>query len=146
MKRIIEWLFTAIGAILCIGGAISIWGLQASSNPPGVSMWPMPALILIEIALLGTMGLLGIVYEPNRSASRWAILTWIACGGLMGLGILGEFTVSAIVFLVVPALFFGGAAILADIIRKRKMLSDLGVLILSGIVTFGLLFTFLILG
>lgn len=39
MKRIIELILAAIGAILCIGGAASIWILQAETNPPGVSMF-----------------------------------------------------------------------------------------------------------
>ncbi len=146
MKRIIEWTLSTIGAILCIGGAASIWIPQAETNPPGFSMWPMPALILIEVVLLGVLGLLGIAYEPEQAASRWAILVWIACGGLLGLAILGELSVSIIAYLGVPAIFFGGAAILADSRRKRKMLPDLGVLILSGIVTFGLLFAYIVIG
>jgi len=56
MKRIIEWILAVIGAIMCIGGAASIWIAQAASNHPGFSLWPMPALVLIEIALLGIVG------------------------------------------------------------------------------------------
>jgi hypothetical protein len=146
MKRIIELILAAIGAILCIGGAASIWILQAETNPPGVSMWPMPALILTVIALLGVLGISGIIYDINLQASKWAMLTWIACGGLLGLGIFGGFAVSVLALLVLPALFFGGAAVLTDGRRKRKMLPDFGVLILSGIVSFGLLYTYIVFG
>jgi hypothetical protein len=146
MKRAIEWILAGIGAILCIGAAISIWSVEAASNPPGGSMWPMPALILIEVAILGAGGLLGIVLKQKGSASRWAILTWIACGGLLGLSILGDIAVSVIAYLGVPALFFGGAAVLTDGRRKRKMLPDFGILIVSGIVTFALLFAYLVFG
>lgn len=144
MRRVIEWILAGIGATLCIGAAISIWNLEATSNPPGVSMWPMPALILIVVALLGAAGLLGIVLEPKLSPSRWASLTWIACGALMGLSILGDVAVSVIAYLGVPALFFGGASVLTDRRRQRKMLPDFGVLILSVIVAFGLLFAYLV--
>ena len=146
MKRAFEWILAGMGAILCIGAAISIWNLEAASDPRGSSLWPMPALILIEVALLGAVGFLGIVLETKGSASRWAVLTWIACGGLMGLSILGDITVSVIAYLGAPALFFGGAAILTDGRRKRKMLPDFGILIASGIVTFALLFAYLVLG
>ena len=144
MRRIIEWILAAIGAILCIGGAATIWILQTESNPQGVSMWPMPAVILIVVALLGILGLSGIVYEVNPQASKWAILTWIACGGLLGLGIFGVFAVSILALLALPALFFGGAAVLTDGRRKRKMLPDFCILILSGIVSFGLLYAYIV--
>jgi hypothetical protein len=144
MRRIFEWILVGIGVILCIGAALSIWSVEASSNPPGVSLWPMPALILIEVAFLGVVGLLGIVLEPKGSTSNWAILTWIACGGLLGLSILGDIAVSVIAYLGVPALFFGGAAVLTDMRRQRKLLPDFGILILSGIISFALLFAYLV--
>jgi hypothetical protein len=146
MKWIIEWILAGIGAILCIGGAAFLWSPQAASNPPGVSIWPMPGLLLIGVTLLGLLGFAGIAYEPDQSASRWVILTWITCGGLLGLSIFGEFAVSAIALLGVPALFFGAAAIIADGRKKRKMLPDFGILIMSGIVAIGLLFAFIIFG
>jgi hypothetical protein len=118
MKRIIEWILAVLGTILCVGGAASIWIPQAASNPPGISMLPMPAILLIGVALLGVLGLSGIAYDPRQSASRWAVLPWVACGGLLGLGILGEVVVSVIALLGVPALLFGGAAVIAD--RRRK--------------------------
>ena len=140
MKRIIEWMLAVIGAIMCIGGAASIWVPQAAFNPPGISLWPMPALLLIEVALLGIMGFLGIALEPQQLSTRWGFLVWIACGGLLALSVLGAMSVSVIVLLAVPALAFGGAAIFADRRRERKILPDLGVLAVSGIANFGLFF------
>jgi hypothetical protein len=138
MKRILEWILAGIGAIMCIWGATSIWIPQAADNPPGFSLWPLPALIVIEVALLGIVGFLGIALEPKRLSTNWGLLVWIACGALLGLSILGELSISVIVLLAAPALAFGGAAILADIRLKRKMLPDLGVLVVSGIANFGL--------
>jgi hypothetical protein len=146
MKRIIEWILAGIGAIMCIWGAASIWIPQAASNPPGFSLWPMPALVLIEVAFLEVVGFLGIALEPQRLSTRWGLLVWIACGGLLALSVIGAMSVSVIVLLAVPALAFSGAAILADIRRERKMLPDLGVLAVSGIANFGMFFIFISIG
>mgnify|MGYP001570782673 CR=1 FL=1 len=146
MKRTIEWILASIGAVMCIGGAASVWIPQAASNPPGTSLWPMPALLLTEVALLGMAGFLGIGLEPQPLSARWGFLVWIACGGLIALSVIGAMSVSVIVLLAVPALAFGGAAILADRRRGRKLLSDLGVLAVSGIANLGLLFGVLVLG
>ena len=146
MKRTLERIFAGIGAIMCIGGAASIWIPQAASNPPGIPLWPMPALVLIEVALLGIAGFLGIALEPQPLSARWGFLVRIACGGLIALSVIGAMSVSVIVFLAVPALAFGGAAILADRRRGRKMLSDLGILAASGIANLGLLFGLIAIG
>jgi FtsH-binding integral membrane protein len=141
MKRTLEWILAGIGAIMCIWGADSVWISQAApSSPPGFSLWPMPAFLLTEVALLGVVGFLGIALEPRQLFTRWGFLVWIVCGGLLGLSILGDLSVSVIALLSAPALVFGGAAILANIRRKRKMLPDLGVLVVSGIANFGLFY------
>jgi hypothetical protein len=146
MKRIFEWMLAGLGAIMCIGGAASVWIPQSADNPPGVSLWPMPAFLLTEVAILGLVGFLGIALEPKQFSTRWDFLIWIACGAMLGLSVLGAMSVSVIVLLAAPALAFGGAAILADIRRERKILPDLGVLVLSGIVNFGLIFAVITIG
>jgi hypothetical protein len=117
MKRIIEWILACIGAIICIGGAASIWVQQPTFNTPGLSLWPMPAILLLEVAILGVVGFLGIVLELRQLSTGRGFLIWIACGGLLGLSILGIIAFSVIFLLAVPALSFFGAAILADIRR-----------------------------
>jgi hypothetical protein len=139
MRRAIEWGLASLGAILCIGGAIFTWISQAASNSPGVSLWPLPALLLIEVAFLGFVGFLGVVLESEQRSAHWGSLSWIACGGLIALSVVGAMTISVIVLLAVPALAFGGAAILTDRRRGRKLLSGVRVLIVSGIVNLGLL-------
>ena len=144
MQRVIEWILAVIGAVMCIGGAAAIWIAQAGYDLPGDSLWPMPALVLIEVALLGVVGFLGIALDPQPYASFWGYLVWIASGGLWGLSLIGEMSVSVIVVLAVPALVLGGAAILADRRRKRKMLPDLGILALSCIANYALFFAFIL--
>jgi hypothetical protein len=140
MRRIIEWILAGIGAMMCIGGAASIWAQQQTFEIPGLSLWPMPAILLLEVAILGAVGFIGIVLEPRKLSTGWGFLIWIACGGLLGLSILGGIGFSVIVFLAAPALFFFGSAILADIRRKRKVLPDLGILVVSVVANFGLFF------
>ena len=140
MKRVIEWILAGIAAIMCILGAAFIWIPQAADNPPGFSLWPLPGIFLTEVALLGVVGFLGIALEPRQYLTSWGYLVWIASGALLGLSILGDFSVSVVAIFAAPALAFGGAAILADHRRKRKMLPDLGVLVGSGIANLGLFY------
>ena len=146
MNRAIEWGLASLGAILCIGGAALTWITQAASNSPGISLWPMPALLLIEVALLGLAGFFGVVLEPEQPSPRWGSLIWIACGGLIALSAVGAMAVSVIVLLAVPSLAFGGAAFMADRRRGRKLLSGVRVLVVSGIVNLGLLLGLIAMG
>ena len=140
MKRIIEWVLAGIGAILCVGGAAMTWLSQTLSNSPNVSLWPLPALVLIEVAILGLAGFSGVVLDNQQQSSRWGRVIWIACGGLTALAIIGAFSVSVVVLLVVPALLFSGAAILADIRQHRNMLTDLGLFTVSAVANLALIF------
>jgi len=140
MKRIIEWLLAGIGALMCLSGAVRTWLSQAAFDSPGVSLWPLPALILIEVAIFGIAGFAAVVLDNNQHSSRWGSILWIACGGLMALAITGAFSVSVLGLLVVPAMLFSGAAILADGRRHRNMLRDLGLFSLSAVANFLLIF------
>lgn len=140
MKRIIEWVLAGIGTILCVGGAANIWFSQATSNPPGISLWPLPALVLIEVAGLGLAGFIGVALDNGQPSLRWNIVKWVACGGLTALAIIGAFSVSVLVLLAAPALLFGGAALLADIHQRRKILTDFGILAVSAVVNFVLVY------
>ncbi len=125
---------------MCVGGAAITWLSQASPNSPYVSLWPLPALVLIEVAILGLAGFSGVVLDNQQQSSRWGRVRWIACGGLTALAIIGAFGVSVLALLAVPALLFGGAAILADIRQDQNMLTDLGIFTLSVVANLVLIF------
>jgi len=55
------------------------------------------------------------------------------------LAVLGALSLSIIVLLAVPALLFGGAAVLADIRQRRKWLADLGILTVSAVANLALI-------
>jgi len=126
--------------MLCVGGAASIWLSQVSPNRPSVSLWPLPALVLIDIAVLGLAGFSGVVLDNQQHSLQWGRVIWIGCGGLTALAIIGAFGVSVVALSVVPALLFGGAAMLADIRRHRNLLTDLGVFTVSVVANLALIF------
>jgi hypothetical protein len=123
MRRLIEWGLAAIGAALCIGGAM-VFGQGQST------LWPMPALALIEMALLGLIGLLAIAIDDGAHTLRWGIVTWAVIGSLIALMLVGAWTIGPL--LLIAVLAFATAAILADTRRNRKILSDVGVLIIGA--------------
>lgn len=141
MKRIMEWVLAGIGAIQCVGGAAITWLSQASPNTPDVSLWPLPALVLIEVTILGLAGFSGMVLDNEQHSPRWGGVLWITCGGLTALAIIGALGVSVVVLLAVPALLFGSAAVLADTRRHRNMLNDWGLFFASAVANFLLMFT-----
>ena len=94
--------------------------IQILPDPPGVSLWPfwpLSALVLVDIAVLGLAGFSGVALDNQPHSLPRVRVTWIACGGLTALAIIGAFGVSIVVLSVVPALLFGGAAMLTDIRR-----------------------------
>jgi hypothetical protein len=135
MRRLIEWGLAAIGATLCIGGAMAFGQGQST-------LWPMPALALIDMALLGLIGLLAIAVDDGAHTLRWGIVTWAVIGGLIALMLVGAWTIGPL--LLIAVLAFATAAILADTRRNRKILSDVGVLIIGAASNAVMLFLFII--
>lgn len=140
MRRLTEWIFATIGAVVCVAGAIVIW--QAQSSSVGLSLWPMPALALLEMALLGLAGLIGVALDSGGHTLRWGIIIWAVCGGLTALMIIGAWTIGPILLLAVLA--FAIAAVLADRRRQRKVLPDLGVFTVSTVSNAVILFLFIV--
>jgi hypothetical protein len=106
-----EWLLAAIGAVACIALPAAV--LSSSGNRPGeMTLWPMPGLLFLEIALLGLAAFAGIAGFFPR-ALRGPTAAWFACGALAALGVVGWIGVSVIFFALVPAVLLGLAAALA---------------------------------
>ncbi len=140
MRRIFECMLAGIGAFFCVAGAANIWLSQTSLSSPNISLWPLPALILIEIAILGLAGFSGMLLDDQQHSSWWGRITWIACGGLAALAVIGAIGVSVVVLLAIPAVLFGAAAILADIRQHRNILTNLAFLAVSAIANLALIF------
>ena len=141
MQRMTEWILIVLGALLCIGGATGVWHAQLSS--PAASLWPLPALILIDWILLGVMGMIAAFGDRRSERSRWITLRWVVCGALFGLLILGIFSIGPVVLL--AALAFLGAVMLAERQHQRRVSVPLGVLTTGTVGNIGLLITLIIL-
>ena len=120
--RITEWILATVGAAVCISVAIIFWQNQLSS--PSATLWPLPALVLIETALLGLAGMLAVVLDRDERTPRWGSLTWGVCGALAALTVIGGFSIGPLLFWAVLA--FVLAAVLAGWRRGRKTLHSLG--------------------
>ena len=129
VRRVTEWILATVGAAVCIGTAILFWLDQSSF--PGASLWPLPALVLIEMAFLGLAGMLAVVLDSEERTPRWGSLTWAVCGGLTALMVIGVFSIGPLLFWAVLA--FVLASVLADWRRGRKILYDLGIFTLGAV-------------
>jgi hypothetical protein len=125
MQRLTEWILAVLGALLCIAGAIGFWQ-QAQQSSPNASLWPLPALVLIEWLFLGIVGAIAALADRQSARSLWTATRWITCGALFGLLILGGFSIGPVVLL--AALTFLGAAILADHRYQRTVGAQVGLL------------------
>ncbi len=139
MKRIIEWILAAIGALICVIGAVLVWQSQ-----PATPFGPMPILALMQMAIFGFVGLVGVSLDDGNRSQNWGYITWVICGSLLALAILGVWTIAPIVLSAVFA--FVIAAILADSRRKRKILPDLGIFTISTVGNFVFLFLLIVIG
>ena len=137
MQRITEGILVVLGALLCIGGATSFWQAQLSS--PTASLWPLPALVLIEWLLLGVVGVIAAIGDRQSDRSRWTTIRWVACGALFGLVILGVFSIGPLVLL--AALTFLSAAIVADRRYQRNVHVRIAMLTVGTVGNVGLLIT-----
>ncbi len=126
----LEWLLAAVAALVCF--ALPLLVMSSPGNQPGATpLWPMPGLILLEIALLGLGGFAGIagLYPKVLHGPTPA---WVACGALAALGVMGAYGVSVIFFALLPAVLFGLAAALADRRLGHGWREGLSTLVLSA--------------
>lgn len=130
MKRKIRWALASVGAAICIA-ATAVFS-------PSQSSCPVPTLVLVELALLGLAGFAAVALATKRSSPRWGAASWAVCGGLLALVFIGVWSVAPWVMMALLALV--AAAMLGGRPESPRMLARLGILTLSAIVNFGLLF------
>ncbi len=127
----LEWLLAAVAALACF--AIPGLVLSSSGNRPWETrLWPLPGLVLLEIAMLGSAGFGWVAGAFTPQAVRGPTPAWVACGALAALGVIGAFGVSVIFFALVPAVLFGVAAAVAERRLGRGWRQGLSTLVLSA--------------
>lgn len=124
MRRVIEWFLGVVGAAITTCIAAIFAQQQSSVQAPGESLWPLPGVVLLEIALLGLIGLVAVALDNVEHARYLGVLTWAVVGALISLMFLGIFSVGPFLFPAVLA--FSVAAVLADRRRGRRSASNLG--------------------
>lgn len=103
VKRIMEWIAALIGAATCL--VVPAMFIQAGDE------FPLPALYLIEIALIGLL-VVYFVYARHHLSERWRVVPWIAAGIMLAFVILGGFSIG--LYLIPALIAFAGLGILID--------------------------------
>jgi hypothetical protein len=83
VKRLLEWIAAAIGAITC---AVVPFLFVTNQQP----LFPLPGLYFIEIMLLGLLVLVATAARPTRWGN---LMPWVAAGVLLAFVILGGFSI-----------------------------------------------------
>ncbi len=113
----------AVAAMGSIVFTILIWVSVSRFQP----MWPLPALYLIEAALLSTLAAIAFM----RPAHAGRAIAWAAIGMLLAFAILGLFSVGA---LYLPTILLLAAVCLtADLRNRSNLLMHLGLFLLAGL-------------
>ena len=138
-RRASELALGVFGAGISVGMAAAVWQREST---PGESLWPLPAIVLIELGILGLMGLAAVASDIEGNSKRWGSLTWAIVGGLGAVMLVGAFSIGPLVFPAVLA--FGTAGLLADWRHERRIMENIGVATLFGMGNFLLLLTLIV--
>src|SRR5947209_20184559 len=80
MRRKVEGILASIGAAVCVSVAGFYW-LSPSC--------PVPALVLLDVALLGLAGVATALLHIRGYYYQWGWVIWCVCGGLAAATIIG---------------------------------------------------------
>jgi hypothetical protein len=117
--RNLERLLSALAVAICLIVCALIWQVVSVQQ----SMWPLPALYLLEMLTASIMGLWDIWSSGTRQ--NGAIVTWVVSGILSAFVIIGAWSVG---FLFIPvAGLFAAAAVLSDRRQGRSLAVHLSV-------------------
>ncbi len=127
---------------MCIAGAAAFWSLEASTSDG--SVWPLPALALLDWGILGFVGFLttgGGDASPPRGShfGPWAI-----GGALLPLGVIGALSIGP--FVLLSALLFLAGAVWNALSHSRITGRDLRWLVGGMVGNLALLLLFIALG
>jgi hypothetical protein len=132
----VEWVLALVGAVNCV---VIPFFFSQNQDP----LFPLPGLYLIEIALLGILGLVSIMRDQVQNASYWGAIPWLVAGGLLAFVILGAWTIG--LFLMPAMVAFLIAGILAGRRQSRKLSPHIGLFVLAAVVQAGIMLGLLLL-
>ncbi len=121
--RTFEQYLAVVAAIGCVVFTVVVWvGVSRIQT-----MWPLPALYLIEVSLLGVIAALAF----TRGGEGGRIFTWAAIGMLAAFSILGLFSVGGLYLPSVLLLLI--ISLSADVRNKSNLFAHLVVGLTAGI-------------
>ncbi|MFZ2097890.1 MAG: hypothetical protein WAV05_14755 [Anaerolineales bacterium] len=135
-----EWLLVIFSVIVCMGVAAVIGSQQSP-------LWPVPGLYLIEFILISIIGVGNQLVKTSNVAFSKAFpwlsskaITWIIVGILLPFVIFGGFSIG--LFLLPALLAFLLAGIISDWRSTTKIISHIGIAVMSAVIQGSLILIF----
>ncbi|MBI2955885.1 MAG: DUF2867 domain-containing protein [Acidobacteria bacterium] len=128
-RRIAKWGLALLGAAVCLA--------TTRYETPGHAC-PVPVPVLVDLAVLGVVGLAIVIVESQKPSLIWARASWAVCGSLVALVFICVWSLAPWVLLGAVAL--GGVALLSQKLLSRQTLVGLGILVVAATVNFVPLF------
>jgi hypothetical protein len=102
MRGFVTRALISAGAAVCIGGAAAFWTMQVSTTAG--TLWPLPALALLDWVILGFVGFLTAGRVESASSGGNEPASWAIGGALLPLGLIGALSIGP--FVLLSALLF----------------------------------------
>jgi hypothetical protein len=128
--RPFERILAIAGAGICLVVTAILWGSISAQQ----SLWPLPALYFIEMAVLSVVCAM-LAFVGDNSLGQF--ITWVSVGIFFGFSILGAWSVG---FIYLPvAVIFAVIAIRSDLRNKQHIAVHIGVCLIAGLVQVALM-------
>ena len=126
------WLFAVAASVICWVACIRTWQvIQSDYNPGGQTIWPLPGLYLLEMAVLSLVGAFSAFNDRAEPPRDWGAVTWAVVGIFLAFAVMGAWSIG--LFFLPTALMFAVGAILADRRRRRSSLVHAGIGVIAGL-------------
>lgn len=123
-SRYTEWIVAILGALNCIGIS-SLFLYYELLHSEFSTIWPLPALYLFEIIIIGIICVISVAVIQGKQNSFWSWIPWISSGILLAFVILGAWTIG---FFLIPAMIL---FLVYGIMVDRRLKGDLPLHLIS---------------
>jgi hypothetical protein len=135
-------IFSFLAMVISLGAAAAIYSTEAQN---GITpLWPLPGLVLLDWALVGSIGFISSYLVLRGAKGKWLRAAWIITGTFIPLIILGAFSIGF--FVLIAFFLYVISTIILTVQRKPKWLLSFSLLMLGSFINLGLLFIMITLG